>query len=143
VLNARHLPYGLAIGETIGRGRLLGSHLLIDESTAFAMAQRDPARARAAFWASGIALFVAWNLGTVGGVLAGRALGDPTAFGLDAAFPAALVALLLPSLRKPSVRRPALIGAVIALVATPFVPPGVPVLLSLAGLVAVPRKVVA
>lgn len=143
VLNARHLPYGLALGEIIGRGplrRLLGSHLLIDESTAFAMAQRDPDRARAAYWASGIALFVAWNLGTVAGVLVGGVVGDPTAFGLDALFPAALLALLLPSLRERAVLRPVLLGAAVALAAAPFVPAGVPVLLALVGLVAVPRR---
>jgi predicted branched-subunit amino acid permease len=86
-------------------------------------------------------MFVAWNLGTIAGVLAGRAVGDPTTFGLDAAFPAALLALILPSLRAPSVYRPVLLGAAIALAAAPFVPAGMPVLLALAGLVAVPRKV--
>jgi 4-azaleucine resistance transporter AzlC len=143
VLNARHLPYGMAIGDAIGRGRLarfIGSHLLIDESTAFALAQRDPARARAAYWATGMTLFVSWNLGVVVGVLAGQAIGDPTAFGLDAAFPAGLLALLLPSLRDRAVLRPALLGAAIALAASPFLPAGVPVLLALVGLVAVPRK---
>jgi 4-azaleucine resistance transporter AzlC len=143
VLNARHLPYGLALGEVMGRGpltRLLGSHLLIDESTAFAMAQRDPARARQAYWASGICLFVAWNLGTAAGVLVGGVVGDPAAFGLDALFPAALLALLLPSLRERAVLRPALLGAAIALAAAPFVSAGVPVLLALVGLVAVPRR---
>ncbi|HEU5472868.1 MAG TPA: AzlC family ABC transporter permease [Actinophytocola sp.] len=140
VLNARHLPFGLAIGGTIGRGRLLGSHLMTDESVAFALAQRDPARARTAYWTCGVALFTAWNLGTVAGVLVGSAIGDPAAFGLDAAFPAALLALVLPGLRDPATRRPALLGGAIALAASPFLPPGVPVLLALAGLVAVPRR---
>lgn len=143
VLNVRHLPYGLAIGDAIGRGwpaRLVGSHLLIDESTAFALAQPEPARARMAYWASGLTLFASWNLGVLAGVLAGQAIGDPDAFGLDAAFPAALLALLLPSLRDRTVLPPALLGVVIALGTSPFLPPGVPVLLALVGLVALPRK---
>src|SRR5512139_538533 len=66
LLNARHVPFGLAIGDVLGprlAARLAGSHLMVDESVAFAIAQPDPPRRRAAFWSSGIALFVAWNLG--------------------------------------------------------------------------------
>ena len=138
VLNARHLPFGLAIGPIVGRSwpaRLIGSHLMVDESVAFAMAQRDPRRARAVFWVCGIVLFCSWNAGTVVGALAGQGIGDPDAFGLDAAFPAALLALVLPSLRDARTRNAALLGAVVALATTPFLPAGVPVLLALAGLV--------
>ena len=78
-------------------GRLIGSHLLVDESVAFTLAQSDPRRRRLAYWTTGLSLFVAWNVGVIVGALAGRAVGDPHALGLDAAFPAALVALLLPS----------------------------------------------
>lgn len=139
LLNARHLPFGLAVGDIMGRGllaRLFGSHLLIDESVAFAMAQKDPAKARAVFWTLGSAAFVVWNLGTLAGALAGQGIGDTDAFGLDAAFPAALLALVLPALRgNPRTRNAALLGAAAALAATPFLPAGVPVLLALVGLV--------
>ncbi len=140
VLNARHLPFGLAIGDVLGRGlvaRIVGSHLLIDETVAFALAQRDPARARAAYWSCGIALFGAWNLAVVAGALVGQAIGDPGAFGLDAAFPAALLALTLPALKDRTTRNAALLGSAIALAATPFLPAGVPVLLALGGLLVV------
>ncbi len=139
VLNTRHLPFGLAIGSIIGGSwpaRLLGSHLMIDESVAFAMAQNDPRRARAVFWVCGTVLFLSWNAGTLAGALAGQVIGDPDVLGLDAAFPAALLALVLPSLRgAPRARNAALLGAAIALATTPFLPAGVPVLLALAGLV--------
>lgn len=138
LLNARHLPFGLAIGDIMGRGKLarvVGSHFMIDESVAFALAQRDPARARAVFWFLGATAFVVWNLGTVVGAVAGQVIGDPDTFGLDAAFPAALLALLLPSLKNPRVLGASLLGAVVALATTPFLPAGVPVLLALAGLV--------
>lgn len=137
LLNARHLPFGLAVADAIGRrwpARLLGSHLLIDESVAFAMAQADPARRRAAYWLSGAALFVMWNLGAGLGVLLGGTVADPDAFGLDAAFPAGLLALLGPSLRDPQTRRVAAVGAVIAVLTVPVLPAGVPVLLALVGL---------
>lgn len=138
LLNARHLPFGLAVGDVMGRGklaRIVGSHLLIDESVAFTMAQKnDPARAKAVFWFLGTMAFVVWNLGTVVGAAAGQVIGDPDALGLDAAFPAALLALVLPSLKNPRTRNAALLGAAIALATTPFLPAGVPVLLALAGL---------
>ncbi|WP_253772658.1 AzlC family ABC transporter permease [Goodfellowiella coeruleoviolacea] len=148
LLNVRHLPFGLAVGHALGGSwpaRLVGSHVMTDESVAFAMAQTDPRRARAAFWTCGLALYVCWNIGVVLGALAGSAVGDTDALGIDAAFPAALLALTLPALRDAVTRRCALVGALIAVVATPLVPAGVPVLLSLAGVAAmllpVPRRV--
>lgn len=81
-------------------------------------------------------LFVAWNLGTSAGMLAGSAVPDPDAFGVDAAFPATLLALLLPSLRPSDARRVGLLAAAAALLATPWLPAGLPVLVALAGLVA-------
>lgn len=139
ILNIRHLPFGMAVGGVIGSGlpaRLVGSHLMADETVAFALAQRDPARARTAYWLCGTTLFIAWNTGVLAGALLGQGIGDPATFGLDAAFPAALLALVLPALKDKATTRAALAGAATALAATPFTPPGVPVLLALAGLVA-------
>jgi 4-azaleucine resistance transporter AzlC len=138
VLNARLLPYGFAVADVTGprwRTRLAGAHMVIDESVAFALTQRDRPRRRAAFWICGLALFVCWNLAVAGGVLAGSVISDTGAFGLDAAFPAVLVALVLPSLTDRGARNAALAGAVIAVAATPVLPAGLPVLLALAGLV--------
>jgi 4-azaleucine resistance transporter AzlC len=158
LLNARHLPFGLAIGDALGRRRLLGSHVMTDETVAFALARTDPAARRTAYWLAGLTLYVVWNVATVLGALAGDAVGDPAAFGIDAAFPAGMLALLLPALlgpqadaaerspqssgpsRGPALRdRPALRvaagGATVALVAAPFLPPGLPVLVALLGLV--------
>lgn len=135
--NARHLPFGFAIGDVLGRGwarRIAGSHLLIDESVAFALAQRDAAQRRAAYWACSIGLFGCWNMGVLAGAFGGTMVSDTDALGLDAAFPAVLLALILPAMRDATTRRPALVGAVIALAAAPFLPAGLPVLLALAGL---------
>jgi 4-azaleucine resistance transporter AzlC len=137
LVNARHLPFGLAVGDVIGSGllrKLVGSHLMIDESVAFALSQKEPDRRRAAYWACGTALFVCWNIGVVAGAFGGRAVTDTDAFGLDAAFPAVLLALILPSLRDRAVRLAALLGAVIAVALAPLLPAGLPVLLSLAAL---------
>jgi predicted branched-subunit amino acid permease len=144
VLNARHLPFGFAVADVLGerwRTRLLGAHLLIDESVAFTMAQRDPRRRRAAFWICSLALFVVWNAAVVLGALAGGSIGDTDALGLDAAFPAVLLALVLPALRDRGTREAALLGAVIAVATTPFLPAGLPVLLALAGLIRIRTRV--
>lgn len=142
LLNARHLPFGLAIGaETLGAGplrRIVGSHLMTDESVAFALAQEDPVRRRRAYWLTGIALFVTWNVSSTVGAILGSALGDPATYGIDAAFPAALLALTLPSLRDRPALRVALAGGALALIATPYLPAGLPVLAALFGLVLVP-----
>ena len=66
---------------------------MIDESAAMGIA-----RGRAGFWATGLAVFACWNAGTAAGALGGEALSDPSAFGLDAAAPAAFLALLAPRL---------------------------------------------
>jgi 4-azaleucine resistance transporter AzlC len=136
VLNARHIPYGLTVAPFL-RGplwkRALSSQIVLDESTALALSQPTPELGRVAFYASGCMHFAAWNLGTLVGALAGGAIADPSALGLDAAFPASMLALLAPLLRQRDVRAAALAGAVIALAATPFTAPGVPILLAAAG----------
>ena len=137
--NARHLPFGFAVGDAVGTRRstrALGSHLMSDETVAFAMAQDEAPRRRAAYWACGLGIFVFWNTGVLVGAYAGTAISDTDAFGLDAAFPAVLLALVLPSLRDKATRLPVLIGVVVALAATPFLPAGLPVLLALAGVLA-------
>ncbi|MCO8276035.1 AzlC family ABC transporter permease [Actinoplanes sp. TRM 88003] len=141
LLNARHIPFGLAIGSTMGTGwrRLVGTHVMTDEVVAFTLAEDDPARRRRTYWLMGITLFTSWNLGTALGVLLGSAVGDYEALGLDAAFPAALIALILPSLRDRATRIVALTGTAIAVLATPFLPAGLPVLCALLGLLTLIR----
>jgi 4-azaleucine resistance transporter AzlC len=135
LVNARHVPYGLALPEVTGRGwrRILGSHVMNDESVAFALAQEDLPRKRAAYWACGLGVLICWPGGAVLGALIGGFIKNTNAFGLDAMFPAVLVALIVPALRDKVTRRAAVLGAVIALAATPFLPAGLPVLLALAG----------
>jgi 4-azaleucine resistance transporter AzlC len=136
LVNTRHVAFGLAISDVIGNGwrRLPGSHLMTDENVAFALGQDELHRKRAAYWACGIGIFVSWNLGVVIGALAGSVITDTDVFGLDAAFPAVLLALVLPAVRDRSTRTAALVGSGVALVATPFLPAGLPVLLALVGL---------
>lgn len=139
LVNARHLPFGFALAGTVRTHPFLGSYLMIDEVVAFALAQRDEHRRRVAFFTCGVGLFLAWNLGSLAGALLGQVVSDTAAFGLDAAFPAVLAALVMPAMREPNTRWVALAGAVIAVVATPWVPPGVAVLLGLVALLGLRR----
>lgn len=139
---ARNGVYGLTMARTIdgpvGR-RLLAAQLTIDESTAMASAQASHRATVAAFWITGVSLYVFWNLGTLVGAVAGSNI-DTMRYGLDAAFPAAYVAMVDPHLRSRNGRLAALVGGVICLATITFVPVGLSVLCaSLAVLVGVRR----
>jgi predicted branched-subunit amino acid permease len=143
LLNTRLAAFGVLAAPLVAGPwwkRLLGAQLVTDEATALAMEHEDRALSRYAFWWSGIALFVAWNIVTILGATVGDVLGDPETIGLDAAFPAVFIALLAPRLRDPAARRAALGGAAIAIALTPLVPAGVPVLAAAAAVVLAGRK---
>jgi hypothetical protein len=105
----------------------------------FALAQPDPERKRAAYWACGLGVLACWPGGAVLGGLIGSAVHDTNAFGLDAMFPAVILALIVKDLRDARTLRAALAGAAVALVATPFLPAGLPVLLALTALLLLVR----
>lgn len=133
LLSARNGLYGMRLSSLLapnGWWRIPGAQLVIDESTAFAVAQEDDDSARQAFWWTGASVFVFWNLGTVLGVQLGAVLGEPETWGLDAAFPASFVALLGPLVREIPARVAAIVGTSIALIAVPFTPAGAPILLA-------------
>ena len=136
LLAARNSVYGLAMSRVItGRlgKRLIAAQITIDESTAMATAQTERGDQQRAFWATGLGIFVFWNLGTLLGALLGHTLGDPKTFGLDAAFPAGFVALLGPHLRKPGGRAAGVFGALSAIALVPVLPVGLPILVAALG----------
>jgi 4-azaleucine resistance transporter AzlC len=129
LLNARYAPIGVTVARWL-RGspwsRLLHAQLVVDESWAIAAEGEGRFDPRMLIGA-GAGLYVAWVLGTAVGSLGGQALGDPSTLGLDAAFPALFLALLVPQLRERRAVPAALLGAGIALVLTPIAPAGVPI----------------
>jgi branched chain amino acid efflux pump len=129
LLNARYAPMSVVAAPGF-RGswlrRLLTSQLIVDES--WALAARRPGRFDLAFMVgAGVVLYPTWVGSTVLGVLAGDLIGDPTRLGLDAAFPALFLALLVPMLRSRQAVAAALLGGLIALVLIPVAAPGVPI----------------
>ena len=115
--------------------RFVGAQLTIDESTGVALSQAEPRQQKYGFWATGLAVFVFWNLMTLLGALLGELMSDPAIWGLDAAAAAAFVALVWPRLHDSPTRVVAVLAFLVAVFSSPLVPQGVPVLL--AGLVAV------
>ncbi|UCN13383.1 AzlC family ABC transporter permease [Cellulomonas iranensis] len=138
LLGARNGLYGAQLAPLLAlpsRRRLPAAHLTIDESTAVATAQPTRTAARVGFWWTGLGIYLLWNLFTLVGALAGDRLGDPRAYGLDAAAAAAFLALVWPRLAGRTAQVVAVAAVVVALATTPVLPAGVPVLL--AALVAV------
>jgi predicted branched-subunit amino acid permease len=140
LLNVRSLAFGVVMAPAL-KGpwwrRALWSQLMIDETTAVGSAQPDTRWRRYGYLYAGVVLFTVWNLSTLFGAAVLSSAGDVVEdWGLDAPIPAAFMALLWPRLQDPAQRRCALAGAVIALVATPISPPGVPILLATAAVAA-------
>lgn len=135
LLGARNGIYGLRLRGLLGlsRGqRPLAAQLVIDETTAVALGQGDRHSTRRAFTVAGVVLFVLWNATTALGAFGAGALTDTSAFGLDAAGPAAFLALVVPRLAdRREGRAVAVVGAAVALAATPLLTSGIPVLCAL------------
>ncbi|GAC1342355.1 MAG: hypothetical protein NVSMB29_13960 [Candidatus Dormibacteria bacterium] len=130
LLGSRNALYGLRLStilEVRGWRRPVAAQLVIDESTAMATGHAED-HGRLGFWCTGLAVFVLWNLGTLAGALGARALSDPRVFGLDAAVPAAFLALLAPRLGSGQARAVGVAAAVTALLAATVLPAGAPVL---------------
>jgi predicted branched-subunit amino acid permease len=145
LLGSRNALYSLRLSSLLdvrAWRRPLAAQFVIDETTAMAIARDEPRLARFAFWSTGLALFVLWNTGTLIGALATHAISDPKVLGLDAAPPAAFLALLAPRLRAREPLAIAFAAAVIAVAVLPFVPAGAPLLVvaSLVTLYGVLRK---
>jgi predicted branched-subunit amino acid permease len=131
LLGVRNAFYGLRLAPILGlRGgeRFAAAQLVIDESTALSLAHEEDGEGRLGFYAAGLGVFVLWNAGTLLGAIAAHSLTDPRSLGLDAAVPAAFIALLAPRMhgRQPWVT--ALAAAIVAVALTPSLPAGVPVL---------------
>jgi 4-azaleucine resistance transporter AzlC len=129
LLNARYAPISISVAPLFQGPRLrrlLESQLIVDES--WALASRGDGRFdRRILLGAGLLLYAAWVTGTAMGVLAGDALGDPKDLGLDGAFPALFLALLVPQLRASRAAVAALAGGGIALALIPITPAGVPI----------------
>lgn len=129
MLNARYAPIGVSVASAFAGSplkRLLQAQMIVDESWAVATRRRG-ASVVGVLLGAGLVLYVCWNAGTALGVFLGETVGDPNRIGLDAAFPALFLALLVPQLTRRRDVSAALLGGAIALILIPFTPAGVPI----------------
>lgn len=133
LLGTRNLLYGLQMAPVLRTRRLkkmIAAQLTIDESTAVAISLEKSGTKgmQQGFWYTGIGVYIFWNLFTLLGALGAQAMGDPAAFGLDAAVPAAFLGLVWPRLTGKNERLLAVSALTLALLLTPYVPAGVPII---------------
>ena len=131
LLNARYAPIGITVAQSF-RGhvlkRLAQAQLVVDES--WALAGGGTSRF------VGATLWVGWVGGTAVGALLGQAIGDPSAFGLDGAFAALFLALVIGQLHGRRRTAAAVGGAAIAALLIPVSAPGVPIVAATLAVVA-------
>ncbi|MGH9272047.1 MAG: AzlC family ABC transporter permease [Ilumatobacteraceae bacterium] len=142
LVNMRFLVMGVALAPSLIGGRLrraIEGQTLVDASFVIA-ANGDGTFARRRLIGATAPQFVAWISGTAIGVLAGDAIPDPEALGLDVLFPAFFLALLAAELRVPERRLVAAAAAVIALILVPLAPAGVPIVAACAAVLLAARR---
>lgn len=135
LLGIRNAVYGMQMNAMLRPRRWLrfaAAQVTIDESTATATGQSDPQEQARGFWVAGIGIYLLWSTFTLVGALLGNALGDPAQWGLDGAAVAAFLGLLWPRLKSKEPAAIAVVCALVTLLAVPFVPPGVPILVAAA-----------
>lgn len=133
LLGIRNSLYGLRMSPILqlkGFKKVVGAQVTIDESTGVALGQSELGAdaMRQGFWLTGIGVYIFWNLFTVIGALGAQAMGDPAAWGLDAAVPAAFLGLVWPRLTNTFERTLAVTAMVFSIALTPFVAAGIPII---------------
>jgi predicted branched-subunit amino acid permease len=133
LLGIRNGLYGLRMAPLLhvkGLRRVVAAQITIDESTGVALSQeeRGESAMRHGFWLTGFGVYIFWNIFTLIGALGAQAMGDPAAWGLDAAVPAAFLGLVWPRLKKNSDRILAASAALLSLALTPILPAGIPII---------------
>lgn len=130
------LAVGLGARLRVGRWhRAAAASLSFDPNVTVAVQQREPGQVVRVFWRVTAAMLSGWFAGTLVGALLGNVIGDSERFGLDALFPAALLAIIGNLLRNRSGALAAAIGGGLCLVLIPITPAGVPIIASLLGAV--------
>ncbi len=133
LLGFRNALYGLRMAPIVrikGWRRIVGAQITIDESTGVSLGQSElgDRAMREGFWLTGIGVYIFWNIFTVVGALGAQAMGDPAAWGLDAAVPAAFLGLVWPRLTNKNERVLAVAAMALSISLTPFVAAGIPII---------------
>jgi predicted branched-subunit amino acid permease len=133
LLGIRNALYGLRMAPILkvrGVRRVLAAQITIDESTGVAVGQENLGTdaMKAGFWLTGFGVYIFWNFFTLLGALGAQAMGDPSAWGLDAAVPAAFLGLVWPRLTGKLERTLAVFSILLAVLLSPFISAGLPII---------------
>jgi 4-azaleucine resistance transporter AzlC len=127
VINLRHLLMGAALAPHLAGvprwKQLLSAFFITDESWALTMGRFARGSRNSSFLlGAGIALMIGWVGATIVGQLAGSVVGDPARWGLDFAFSAVFLALLVGMWRGKSDLLPWAVAAAVAVLSARLLP---------------------
>ncbi|MDA2945750.1 MAG: AzlC family ABC transporter permease [Actinomycetota bacterium] len=128
------LAAGLGGRLQVGRlHRALAGLQSFDPNVGVAVQQPTSHGVMRVFWMVTLAMHAGWWSGTFVGVFLGNIIGDADRLGLDAVFPALMLAVIGNLLRQRQGMTAALAGGGLCAVLVPIAPAGVPIIVSLVG----------
>jgi predicted branched-subunit amino acid permease len=133
LLGVRNMLYALRMAPLLhvsGFRKVVAAQVTIDESTGVALSQEKlgTEAMKQGFWLTGFGVYFFWNIFTLLGALGAKAMGDPSAWGLDAAVPAAFLGLVWPRLTNKLERALAVCALVVAVLLSPVLSAGLPII---------------
>jgi len=133
LLGVRNMLYALLMAPLLhvyGFRKVVAAQVTIDESTGVALSQEQlgTEEMKQGFWLTGFGVYIFWNIFTLLGALGAKAMGDPSAWGLDAAVPAAFLGLVWPRLTNKLERALAVGALVLAVLLSPVLSAGLPII---------------
>jgi len=133
LLGVRNMLYALRMAPLLrvsGFKKVIAAQVTIDESTGVALSQEQlgTEAMKQGFWLTGFGVYIFWNIFTLLGALGAKAMGDPSAWGLDAAVPAAFLGLVWPRLTNKLERALAVGALVLAVLLSPVLSAGLPII---------------
>jgi len=133
LLGVRNMLYALRMAPLLrvsGFKKVIAAQVTIDESTGVALSQEKlgTEAMKQGFWLTGFGVYIFWNIFTLLGALGAKAMGNPSAWGLDAAVPAAFLGLVWPRLTNKLERALAVGALVLAVLLSPVLSAGLPII---------------
>lgn len=133
LLGVRNMLYALRMAPLLqvsGLRKVIAAQVTIDESTGVALSQEKlgTEAMKQGFWLTGVGVYIFWNIFTLLGALGAQAMGDPSAWGLDAAVPAAFLGLVWPRLTNKLERALAVCALALAVLLSPVLSAGLPII---------------
>jgi len=133
LLGIRNMLYAMRMAPILkvrGFTKIIAAEVTIDESTGVAIGQESLGAdaMKHGFWLTGIGVYIFWNFFTVLGALGAQAMGNPSSWGLDAAVPAAFLGLVWPRLIGNFERALAASSLILAVVLSPILGAGLPII---------------